>query len=558
MTRIFIRDEYHCGQHDISAEDYVNQFETPRLFGRTHEIGLLNQAWTNPQARLFLLHGETGSGKTALIHKWLHHLHKKHWHDAEAVFLWSFYPPDLAHIPQDPVEEFFRHALYWFGGETASRCPNLLQGEHLARLMQAHHTLLILDGLDILQFKTGSNLQQLGDPRLNVLIERLSAGKTGLCITLSREPLQGRFDETQTHRHALDKLSVDASAEYLSYKGVQAEADKLRQIAVDYGQNPLTLGLLGGYLNVWHNGDWKQMEKIPVLMDQQADGRQARRILVANSTELQSQPSEAILYLLSMLYRPIHWDALETLLGKPQGWRLLQKKHQDNYASLIGSFARLNQKKRYLAILQLRELGLLELSGRCFWLPQWVREAYQRQLRFDWPQAWKETNQRLMQYHASLPKVDTDLSSIAPLSETQPAVKVAAPFGRFITPTVPETAEAIIPDIMTEIRAEPIPESLINLALTLLPEPDIQEEQPVVELPALSPVTPVTALPPRHTVTRADLDNLIDLSAKLKQYQHSLQMLDIRTKKYQKHVRQLDKEVQSMHYPPARTGTASR
>ena len=121
MTRIFIRDEYHCGQHDISAEDYVNQFEAPRLFGRTHEIGLLNQAWTNPQARLFLLHGETGGGKTALIHKWLHHLQKKHWHDAEAVFLWSFYPPDLAHIPQDPVEEFFRHALYWFGGETASR-----------------------------------------------------------------------------------------------------------------------------------------------------------------------------------------------------------------------------------------------------------------------------------------------------------------------------------------------------------------------------------------------------------------------------------------------------
>ncbi|MBO0612534.1 MAG: hypothetical protein RL122_2868 [Pseudomonadota bacterium] len=558
MTRIFIRDEYHCGQHDISAEDYVNQFEAPRLFGRTHEIGLLNQAWTNPQARLFLLHGETGGGKTALIHKWLHHLQKKHWHDAEAVFLWSFYPPDLAHIPQDPVEEFFRHALYWFGGETASRCPNLLQGEHLARLMQAHHTLLILDGLDILQFKTGSNLHQLGDPRLNVLIERLSAGKTGLCIALSREPLQGRFDETQTQRHALDKLSVDASAEYLSYKGVQAEADKLRQIAVDYGQNPLTLGLLGGYLNVWHNGDWKQMEKIPVLMDQQADGRQARRILVANSAELQHQPSEAILYLLSMLYRPIHWDALETLLGKAQGWGLFHKKQQDNYASLISSFARLNQKKRYLAILQLRELGLLELSGRYFWLPQWVREAYQRQLRFDWPQAWKETTQRLMQYHANLPKVDADLSSIAPLSETQPSVKINAPFGRIITPTVPETVEAIIPDIITEIRAEPIPESLINLALTLLPEPDTQEEQPIVELPALSPVTPVTALPPRHTVTRADLDNLIDLSTKLKQYQNSLQMLDIRTKKYQKHVRQLDKDVQSMHYPPARTGTASR
>jgi hypothetical protein len=296
-------------------------------------------------------------------------------------------------------------------------------------------------------------------------------------------------------------------------------------------------------------------------MDQQTDGRQARRILVANSAELQSQPSEAILYLLSMLYRPIHWDALETLLGKPQGWGLLQKKHQDTYASLIGTFARLNQKKRYLAILQLRELGLLELSGRCFWLPQWVREAYQRQLRFDWPQAWKETNQHLMQFHANLPKVDADLSSIAPLNETQPAVKIAAPFGRFITQ-----------DIITEVRAEPvvsaiapipepIPEVLINLAQEML----TKTAAPIdVATPVIAAIEPTVIAPtppsetPCHTVTRADLDNLIDLSAKLKQYQNSLQMLDIRTKKYQKHVRQLDKDVQSMHYPPARTGTASR
>ncbi|MGB3918959.1 MAG: hypothetical protein WBL07_16110, partial [Thiothrix litoralis] len=60
------------------------------------------------------------------------------------------------------------------------------------------------------------------------------------------------------------------------------------------------------------------------------------------------------------------------------------------------------------------------------------------------------------------------------------------------------------------------------------------------------------------TLTRHDLDNMIDLMTHLKRYQNSLQILQIRTKKYQKHVKQLDKEVQSMHYPFAQTGTNSR
>lgn len=534
MTRIFIRDEYHCGQHHSSAEEYVSQFEATQLFGRTHEIGLLNQVWTAPQSRLCLLHGATGIGKTTLIHKWLHSLQKKHWHDAKAVFLWTFYPPDLAHAPQDPVAEFFHHALYWFGGEEALRCPNLLQGEHLAKLVQSHRTLLILDGLENLQFKNGSLANQLGDPRLNVLLERLATRNPGLCVAISRTPLEGHFNKADVLSHELGKLSVDAGAEYLSYKGVQADTDRLCQTALDYGQNPLTLGLLGSYLSVWHQGDWRQMEKIPVLMDQQTDGRQARRILVANATELYGKPGEAILYLLSMLYRPTHWETLEALLGKERHWSLFSNKHQDTYASLIGSFARLNQQKRYQTILQLRELGLLELSGRCFWLPQWVREAYQRQLRYDWPVAWKETNQRLMQYHATLPKTVEDLSKITPLSSTHKVAKVAEPVSV-------EAQPAITATMLTETM---ITTMIANLATDVIPE-----SEPVAET-----ITEASA----PTLTRHDLDNMIDLMTHLKRYQNSLQILQIRTKKYQKHVKQLDKEVQSMHYPFAQTGTNSR
>jgi DNA polymerase III delta prime subunit len=582
MTRIFIRDEHHCGQRDTETEDYVKQFETPVLFGRTHEIGLLNQAWVNSQSRLFLLHGETGIGKTALMHKWLHALQKKHWHDAETVFLWSFYPPDLTQSLQDPVEEFFRYALHWFGGEAATRCPNLLQGEYLAKLVSAHHTLLILDGLETLQYTKGSSANQVGDPRLNVLLERLAAHNTGLCVVISREPLQGNFSEDGVQRHALEKLSVDAAAECLSHKGVQADSEKLRQMAVDYGQNPLTLSLLGGYLSVWHAGDWQRMDQIPVLMDQQADGRQARRIIVANATELYGKPSEAILYLLSLLYRPVHWETLEALLSRERGWSLppiFKRPPQDNYASRIAGFLRLSQRKRYQAILQLRELGLLELSGRCFWLPLWVREAYQRQFKYDWPEAWKQTNAHLMQYHTALPPDTDTLANIIPLTVTQKSVKVTGPFGKLITPTAaPEPVMVAEPVAPVETR-EPTPEfteasvytpnidlawfSSITPALTATLPPattssaetnNVAESidtlvtadtvinvssEPVVD------VIPEPSPPQAPALQRADLDNMIELMTQLKRYQNTLHTLQIRTKKYQKQVRQLDKEVQA-------------
>lgn len=612
MTRIFIRDEYHCGQRDTEAEDYVKQFATPVLFGRTHEIGLLNQAWVDSQSHLFLLHGATGLGKTALIHKWLHTLQKKHWHDAETVFLWSFYPPDLTRPLEDPVEEFFRYALHWFGGEAATRCPNLLQGEYLAKLVNAHHTLLILDGLETLQYTKGSAANQVGDPRLNVLLERLAAQNAGLCVVISREPLEGNFGETGVKHHALEKLSVDAAAECLSYKGVQADTDKLRQMAVDYGQNPLTLNLLGGYLSVWHAGDWQRMDQIPVLMDQQADGRQARRILVANATELHGKPSEAILYLLSVLYRPVSWDTLEALLSRERSWSLppiFKRPPQDNYASLITGFLRLSQRKRYLAILQLRELGLLELSGRCFWLPLWVREAYQRQFKYDWPVAWKQTNAHLMQYHAALPPETDALAGIIPLTVTQKSVKVTGPFGKLITPTPISAPEpAIIPEPLavtepvavaeTPVEAkEPAPEfteanvytphidlawlnslspaltatlantrsaaasddivesssaliaadTVIEVSSEPIVEPALTPE-PVVEIVSETVVEPVpkSSATPVTTLQRADIDNMLELMAQLKHYQNTLHTLQIRTQKYQKHVRQFDREVRSV------------
>lgn len=553
MAKIFIRDEDGCGT--VAQQDAIRQQQIAGIFGFTQAIAQLNQAWIDPQTQVFLLDGATGSGKTALLKKWLHHLQQKHWHDAEAVYVWTFYPPDLAHPTQDPVSEFFHHALHWFGGKEAAACPTILQAETLARLIQAHHTLLVLDGVEILQTRTGSAAGKLADPRIAKLLSYLSTYNTGLCVVVGREPLVADWVSLPcVQRLTLDKLDIDDCISLLRHKGVEAEPARLQQIAADYGQNPLTLTLLAGYLATWHGGDWRRMDKIPVLMDAQADGRQARRILVANSAELAGQPAESLLYLLSMLYRPTHWDTIAALMGKRR-WlaSLFPRKPQDSFKGLIGLFANQSQQKQYQAILRLRELGLLELSGRCFWLPQWVREAWQRQLRYDWPQAWKESNQRLMLFHANLPK-DLGLPETPPLIDSKPASsKAGKPFAGVasVLPTPTEVMEVTPARLAApqQIENTPTPSEVITTLANV--EPLIAEAEQVAPAIASNNVVP---FPSKRTYSAADAEALDGLSAQLRQYQNTLQMLQMRTKKLQKQLRDFDQAVQAVKRPQAKSG----
>lgn len=551
MAKIFIRDEDGCGT--VAQHNTIRQQQIAGIFGFTQEVTLLHQAWVDPQTHLFLLDGATGTGKTALLKKWLHHLQQKHWHDAEAVYVWTFYPPDLAHPTQDPVAEFFQHALHWFGGKEAAACPTILQAETLARLIQAHHTLLVLDGVEILQARSGSAQGQLADPRIANLLSYLSVYNTGLCVVVGREPLVADWVSLPCVQHlTLDKLDIDDCISLLRHKGVEAEPARLQQIAADYGQNPLTLTLLAGYLATWHGGDWRRMDKIPVLMDAQAEGRQARRILVANSAELAGQPAESLLYLLSMLYRPTHWDSIAALMGKRRWFAsLFPRKPQDSFKGLIGLFANQSQQKQYQAILRLRELGLLELSGRCFWLPQWVREAWQRQLRYDWPQAWKESNQRLMLFHANLPQ-DLNLPASTPLLDSKPVSPAGKPFAGVaaVIPTPPEI-EATTARLAAPEQAENTPAPSESVATLASAVPLLAETAVIAPAVTSSNVVP---FPPRRTYTAADAEALDGLSAQLRQYQNTLQMLQMRTKKLQKQLRDFDQAVQAIKRPQAKSG----
>jgi hypothetical protein len=527
MVRVFIRDANRYGNGVVRLLEEVNPSRQLILFDRDSETGLLNQAWENPEISLFMLNAPTGMGKTVLVEQWLHKFQQHDLADAKAVYFWSFYPPDLTHPLQHPVDEFFNHALHWFGETDTPQHNRLAQGERLARLIQTQPTLFVLDGLELLQSKTGDLQGQLTDPRLNSLLECLAETNPGLCVTISQQPLSGTFaSSAKTQVCELQKLPIPAATELLRHLGVQGSDSKLEQIAEDCEQHPFTLTLLGAYLHHWHQGDWHYIEQIPILMDPKPEGRQARRIFTANAAKLAGTASEAPLLLLSLLYQPVDHFTLEELLEMGQktllqGWL----KKQRNYASLTKSFKHLKHQKRQQIFQQLHDLGLITLSGSHLHLAPWVREFFYREFKYQWPAAWEEANTHLMEYHASLPVT-------------------AAPYALPETVQHVTTAKTATPIIA---KTEELPQPIVEIETTSL----VTATEPAPE-----PATVAMPCPPR-AFTTDDLEKVANAIRHIKGVQKSLQMLQQRTKKFQKSVRQLDKDIQSMHYPPAKAGTGS-
>ena len=405
MVKVFIRQEDECGHGKISAQEHINQFKAPVLFGRTNELAALDNAWSSATLNLVLVQGPAGIGKSALMERWLYNLQKKHWHDAEMVYSWSFFPPDLTRPLQHPVDEFFDHALRWFGETNPERFSTFFQAERLVELIQAHHSLVVLDGLSFWQTQSGNFQGHLADPRLTYLLTRLAQHNPGLCIAVTMHALPAELDSFKgLQRLPLDKLPLETCAQILRYKGVQASDEKLQQIADDFEQNPLNLHLLGGYLAIWHGGNWRQIESIPILLDDVPEGRHARRILTANAARLQMSAGTVLLYQLSLLYQPIlrqHLDALLKLSPRPL-LRWLFKK-PDSYAEVIRPYRILNAQEQHRVIRQLQELGLLNSSGRCLCAHPWVKTFFQKEFKGYWPTAWKQANQLLVNYYQTLP-----------------------------------------------------------------------------------------------------------------------------------------------------------
>lgn len=367
------------------------------LFGRENELNLLDESWHDPNINILTLAAFGGVGKTALVNRWLNQMGQNGFEGAKCVYEWSFYSQGAREGTQASADEFFAHTLKWFGDPDPSAGSPWERGVRLAEKIRERRTLLILDGLEPLQYPPGPMQGRLKDQGLQALMRELRRHNPGLCVITTRVPVEDLADAVNiTVRQVdLENLSEEPGAQLLENLGVKGTADELKQTVKDFGGHALALNLLGRFLAA-HDGDIRKRDSIADLTEEVKHGGHARRVMVSYDTWLVGTPEHDIIRLMGLFDRPAGGGAIGALRKPPA------------IAGLTDTLENLSETKWRFAIQHLRGLGLLspknESNQSTLDCHPLVREHYTEKLRNEKPDAWKEAHSRLYEYFKNLPE----------------------------------------------------------------------------------------------------------------------------------------------------------
>ncbi|MFI5331906.1 MAG: TIR domain-containing protein [Desulfobaccales bacterium] len=387
------------------------------LFGRESELALLDAAWENPRIKIICLLASGGVGKTALVKKWLQRLNRDYFRGAEMAFAESFYSQGAKEGGQVSADPFMAKALEWFGDPDPAKGSAWDKGVRLAELIREQRTLLILDGLEPLQYPPGPMGGRLKDPALASLLRELAYHNPGLCIITSRLPVEDLADfssdaadpeDTATVlSHDLNLLSPEAGAQLLERLGVQGLPGELEQAARDFQGNALALTLLGRFLARGYAGDIRRRHEVEILKETKHGGH-TQRVMAAYAQWFADQPELNILYLLGLFDRPTLADVLEALKAPPLIPGLTSELQGLSPADWQEALANLRDA-RLLAPADPDQPDILD----CHPL---IREYFGGRLKEENSEAWREGHSRLYEYYKTqAPEFPETLEAMLPL-----------------------------------------------------------------------------------------------------------------------------------------------
>jgi tetratricopeptide (TPR) repeat protein len=268
---------------DISR---IMKYAPSNLIGREAETKVLNDAWDEvvrgeakrPHVLTFVALG--GEGKTSVVAKWAVDLAFQDWPGCEAVLAWSFYSQGTREQLAASSDLFLNEALSFFGDAAmaGSAAGAFDKGRRLAQLIGERRALLILDGLEPLQYApTSPTPGELKDQGIAALLKGLAANSRGLCVVTTRysiPDLRGYVGKTVEEKK-LARLSTEAGVALLQSFGVNGSLRKtiassdgrtlwneFEKLVEDVKGHALTVNLLGSYLRDAHGGDIRRRDLI--------------------------------------------------------------------------------------------------------------------------------------------------------------------------------------------------------------------------------------------------------------------------------------------------------
>jgi tetratricopeptide (TPR) repeat protein len=380
------------------------------LFGREEDMAFLNEMWTNQDVNAVTIVAWAGVGKSTLVNHWLREMAAQHYRSAELVFGWSFYRQG-SRGGTSSADDFLNAALAWFGDPDPRMGTAWEKGERLASLIACRRTLLILDGLEPLQFPPGPQEGRLREPALQALLCELAAFNTGLCVVTTRMPVIDVADHEHTSapRRELEHLSSSAGAKLLRALGVKGDEAEMRRASQEFDGHCLALTLLGSYLSDAYDGDVRCRKEVSAhLAHDVRQGSHARKVMETYRTWFGESAELSILCILGLFDRPVSEKVLETLLQPPA------------IPGFTESLIAVTPTERRMILSRLRRASLAAREdprepGQLDTHPL-VREYFGEQLRIQRTEAWNECNRRLYEYYRPLaPELPDSFVEMEPL-----------------------------------------------------------------------------------------------------------------------------------------------
>ncbi len=383
----------------------ISVFKLPttgeHFFGREERLKELDEAWADVHIHIVTLVAWGGVGKTTLVNRWLNLMEKDNYRGAKRLYAWSFYSQGAEEEKQASADEFMQETLQWFGDDDPAAGSAVDKGRRLARMVREENTLLILDGMEPLQYPPGQvhGLDgKLKDHGMRAFLRELAGGFNGLCIITSREKVTDLADKknfTVTEME-LEHLSIDAGAELLKGLGVKGSDKNILKAAEEYDGHALALTLLGQYIKSAYKGDIRKRDKIPQLTKERTQGGHARRVMEAYERWLGDSPEKNILYIMGLFDRPAEIGAIEALKADPA------------IPGVTDQLLQLSEEDWNRALFNLRTANLLAAENPqkqdvldCHPL---IREHFGENLKEQNVKGWKESHKRLYNYFKELPK----------------------------------------------------------------------------------------------------------------------------------------------------------
>lgn len=286
------------------------------VFGRDEELELLNDCWHSNTISVVQIVAFGGVGKSSLVNKWLSNLSQENYRYAERVYGWSFHWQSENAQNYASGDFFIENALQWFGDETPSKGTPWSKAIRLARLVRKQRTLLILDGVDVIQNPPGEGVGVICDPAIAILVKELATSNNGLCVLTTRLRIRELigFEDIGCTTLELENLSIAAAVQMLESGGLKGEEKDFRFAAEFYSGHALSLSLLAGYLSVVHQGEISKCSQVTSLLEERGRTQQVRQLMSSYLNWYENTVELEILYIANMFDSAVQLDEIKEVI----------------------------------------------------------------------------------------------------------------------------------------------------------------------------------------------------------------------------------------------------